>query len=66
MNNTIANLIAKARATGATVLVTYDASMKAAEGRDIIETVQVIGLKGCGPFPMCELAATERLSEVLA
>ena len=66
MNNTIANLITKARSAGATVLVTYDASMKIAEGRDIIETVQVLGLRGCGPFPMGELSAVERLNEVLA
>lgn len=55
------SLIEKARAAGATVNVTHDAAAKSEEGRDIIETVQVIGLRGCGPHPMSPISAAERL-----
>lgn len=57
-------LIARARAAGATVTVTYDLAAKLDEGRDIIETVQVVGL-GIGPHPMSALGAAERLREAL-
>lgn len=59
-------LILKARRSGVTVMVTYDESARMLEGREIIESVSVISLKGCGPFPMPALAAAERLSEALA
>lgn len=62
----LTDLIGKARENGATVLVTYDQDARISEGREIIETVAVIGLRGCGPFPMPALSATERLSELLA
>lgn len=54
-------LIEKARARGAVVTVTLDPVAKRDEGRDVIDTVQVSGLKGCGPFPMTALGAAERL-----
>jgi ribosomal protein S10 len=64
--NDINALIEAARAKGATVLVSYDDEALRQEGRNIIETVTVIGLRGVGPLPMPEIAARERLMEVLA
>jgi hypothetical protein len=66
MNHNISELIVKARGLGATVLVTYDEDAKRYEGRLIIDSVQVIGLKGCGPFTMGSHYAGERLGELLA
>lgn len=57
-------LIAKARDNGATVLVSYDLEAEL-EGRQIIQTVQVVGIKGCGPFPMPAITAAERLRVAL-
>lgn len=62
----LSELILKARRAGVTVMVTYDETAALIEGREIIESVSVIGLKGCGPFPMPALAASERMSELLA
>lgn len=58
-------LIAKAEARGATITVTKCAWAEL-EGRDVIESVQVAGLRGVGPFPMGAVAAAERLRQVLA
>ena len=64
--NNIAHFIRMARAKGARVRITIDAEARRDEGRLIIETVQVSGLKGCGPHPMGVLSAVERLSAALA
>jgi hypothetical protein len=50
-------LIAMARAAGATVTVNHD-------GEGCIESVQVAGLKGVGPYPMTPIAFGERMREV--
>lgn len=57
----IIDLIEKARSLGATVNVTYSEKAKLEEGRDIIQTVQISGLRGCGPHPMAPIAAAEIL-----
>ena len=59
------SLIEKAEAKGATVTVTFDEEIMETEGREIYETIQVSGLKGCGPFPMSPIAAAERLRELV-
>jgi hypothetical protein len=59
-------LIDQAAKRGATVRVEYCPHALINEGRLIHDTVQVSGLKGCGPFPMPALAAAERLRGVLA
>lgn len=64
-NNELSELIKAARIAGATVLITYDDNSMIFEGREIIDTVQVIGIKGCGPFPMPAIAACERLRQVM-
>lgn len=64
-NHELNELIAKARERGAVVTVTIDPVAKRDEGRDIIDTVQVSGLKGCGPFPMTALGAAERLRQIV-
>ncbi len=51
-------LVSKARAAGATVTVKHDV-----EGW--VESVQVKGLKGVGPYPMGPIAFGERMREVL-
>lgn len=63
--NELIALITKARRAGVTVLCTYDADALELEGREIIETVTVIGLKGCGSFPMPAITAAERLRTAL-
>lgn len=63
-NQELNDLIAKARARGAVVKVTLDPVALHKEGREIIDTVQVSGLKGCGPFPMTALGAAERLRQI--
>lgn len=60
-NQELQDLISKARAKGAIVKVTFDAEADLNEGRQIIDTVQVAGLMGCGPSPMPAIAAAERL-----
>lgn len=62
----LANLIEKARTMGAVVQVTYDEALRAAEGRVVIETILVSGLKGCGVHPMSAIGAAERLRELTA
>lgn len=65
--NDLMDIIENARAAGAVILVTYDEDAKLFEGRDIIESVQVIGgMKGIGPFPMPPLYAAETIRRVMA
>ena len=61
----IRTLIAKAEAMGAIVntVLDVDAWM---DGQEVYETVQVLGLKGVGPWPMSLIAATETLRKVMA
>lgn len=56
-------LVAKARAMGATVTILRQLEREAGRltGRNPIQTVQVAGLKGVGPYPMSPIAAAERL-----
>ena len=54
-------LIKKARAMGAVVNVSYDRLIKQLEGRDIVSSIQVIGLNGFGPYPVGPIAFTERM-----
>jgi hypothetical protein len=62
----IRSLIARAEAKGAVVTVKIDQSALETEGREIIEEVQVVGLKGVGRYPMSLISAAERLREALA
>ena len=62
----IRDLIARAEARGAVVTVQIDEGAFEEEGREIIEVVQVCGLKGIGPHPMSLISAAERLREALA
>lgn len=62
-NEELVNLIRRARWQGAIVTVTFDQKAQSEEGREIISTVQIAGLKGCGPHPMSAIAAAERLRE---
>lgn len=65
-SNEIAQLIRKAEAMGATVITELDLDSLLDEGRAVINTVQISGLKGCGPFSMPVVAAAERLRELTA
>ena len=60
----IRSLIKKARANGAIVNVAYDSTAKKLEGRDIVSSVQVIGLKGFGHYPVGPIAFAERMREL--
>lgn len=60
----IRSLIKKARANGAIVNVAYDSAAKKLEGRDIVSSVQVIGLRGFGPYPVEPIAFAERMREL--
>ena len=59
-------LIAAARFMGYTVELTYDEEARSKEGRDIIETVQVSGLKGFGPGAMSALYFVEKMRGIMA
>lgn len=61
----INDLVARVRATGATVEVTHDRELYQREGRWVTQFVQVKGLRGCGPHPMSVLTAAEVLRECL-
>lgn len=66
-NAELKNLIEAARAKGAVILITFDAGVLFGEGREIIETVQIVGgVSKCGPFPMPAITAAERLRGFLA
>ncbi len=57
-------LIRKAEKRGATVKIEYDLMAEFLEGSKIIESIQISGLKGFGPFPMSPIVAAERLREL--
>lgn len=57
----IVTLIKKARDMGAIVNVAYGSTAKKLEGRDIVSSVQVIGLRGFGPYPVGPIAFAERM-----
>lgn len=59
------DLIEKASQMGADVNVTYCEHEKK-KGWNIIDTVQVIGIKGIGHYPMTPIAAAETLREYIA
>jgi hypothetical protein len=65
-NAKLLELIERLRATGADVTVTMDAEAKASEGRELVATVQVAGVRGIGPAPMAPIAAAEAISAALA
>lgn len=54
-------MIKRAREKGAIVNVAYDSAAKKLAGRDIVSSVQVIGLKGFGPYPVGPIAFAERM-----
>jgi hypothetical protein len=56
-------LVEKARCMGALVEVAHDAHATATEGRQVIDMVRVVGVKGIGPFPMPAIAAAEALRQ---
>ena len=64
-NEELKTLIRRAEARGAIVDIGYD-HRAATEGRQVIDTVAIVGLKGCGPHPMSAVGAAERLRELLA
>lgn len=49
---------------GAIVNVGFDRMVKKLEGRDIVSSIQVIGLKGFGPYPVGPVAFAERMREL--
>lgn len=57
-------MIKKAREQGAIVNVAYDSMAKKLEGRDIVSSVQVIGLRGFGPYPVGPIAFADRVREI--
>ena len=57
-------MIKRAREKGAIVNVAYDSTAKKLEGRDIVSSIQVIGLKGFGPYPVGPVAFAERMREL--
>jgi hypothetical protein len=63
-NKELHALVTRACDAGANVLVTYDHAARISEGRKIIATVQVQGVKGIGPYPMPAIRAAERLRDV--
>lgn len=65
-NSELRDLVERLRAHGAQVDVTYDAALQASEGRDVIDSVTVAGVRGIGPHPMAPIAAAERIREALA
>lgn len=64
-NDELLALIEQLREHGATVSVTYDEALRASEGREVIETVTVSGVRGIGPEPMSPISAAERIREAL-
>lgn len=64
-NAEVHSLIARAVLRGASVTYSYDQDLLEREGRTVIDTVQVSGLAGVGPYPMPVLAAAEALRRVL-
>ena len=64
-NKELTELIARLKRNGVSVFITYDKRAQA-EGREIIDTVQVAGVFGIGPFPMSAIGAAEAMRRVLA
>lgn len=60
----IRDLIAKAKAKGAIVNVSFDRLAKKVEGRDIVSSIQVIGLNGFGHYPVGPIAFAERMRAI--
>ena len=58
-------LISKVKSLGGKVTVEWDATAKEREGRDIISTVQIQNMPGCGPHPMSPISAAERMREIV-
>ncbi len=63
-NNELLDLIERIRAEGATVVV--EQSRPDGEGRYLVETVTVAGVRGIGPYPMGPIAAAEAIRAALA
>lgn len=59
-------LIQDIRDRGAIVTVTLDEAARLQEGRELIDSVQIEGVKGIGPHPMSPVAAAEAMREALA
>lgn len=57
-------MVKQVRAKGAIVNVAIDRTIKRVEGRDIISSLQVIGLKGFGHYPVGPIAFAERVREL--
>lgn len=60
----LCTLIKRAREKGAIVNVAYDRLAKKMEGREIVSSLQVIGLDGFGPYPMGPIAFAERMRAI--
>ena len=60
----IHDLISKAKANGAIVNVGFDRMVKKLDGRDIVSSIQVIGLRGFGSYPVGPIAFAERMREL--
>lgn len=58
-------LISKVKSLGGKVTVEWDTATKEREGRDIISTVQIQNVPGCGPHPMSPISAAERMREIV-
>jgi hypothetical protein len=64
-NAELLNLIEGLRLRGAEITVTMDEEAKA-EGRELVATVTVSGVRGIGPYPMAPIAAAEAMRAALA
>lgn len=65
-NQEIVDMVKHVRAKGAIVNVAYDSLIKRVEGRDIVSSIQVIGLKGFGHYPVGPIAFAERMRSIIA
>lgn len=65
-NQELNRLIDQIVARGGRVNCTYDSEAIVREGRLTIETVQITGMPGVGPFPMGAIAAAEKMRALLA
>lgn len=64
-NDELRALIEQLREHGASVALTYDEELRASEGREVIATVTVSGVRGIGPEPMSPISAAERMREAI-
>ena len=64
-NKELIELIRKIKVIGGNVTVTYDNEALQNEGRQIIDTVQISGVKGIGPYPMSAIGAAESMRRAL-